>query len=91
MSVIAAENPGLAIWKRTVQPSRRTLDPAAARALLQFRLTAGDQRRAGQLAEKASAGKLTGAEARELENYRSIGTALEFMKSKARHSLASAR
>ncbi|MDZ4403373.1 hypothetical protein [Prosthecobacter sp.] len=32
--------------------------------------------------------KLTKAEAEELESYRSVGTALEFLKSKARRSLA---
>lgn len=91
MSVIAAENPGLAIWKRTVQPARRTLDPAAARALLKFRISPKDQRRAAKLAAKAAGGGLTEAEARELESYRSVGSALEFLKSKARLSLAASR
>jgi hypothetical protein len=75
-----------AIWQRAIQPSRKTLDEAAARALLEIRLSARDLRRADVLARKAVAGKLSAREAVELENYRSVGAALEFLKSKARRS-----
>ena len=63
------------------------LDPAAARALLRLRFSRADLNRADELAAKASAGTLAPAEERELEDYRTVGTALEFLKSKARLSL----
>ena len=79
-----------AIWERTIQPSRRSLDRAAARAILSLKLSARDLNRADALAEKCAAEKMTAAEAAELENYRSVGTALEFLKAKARLTLKSA-
>lgn len=76
-----------AIWERAIEPSRRSLDRAAARAILNLKLSARDLNRADVLAEKAGAARLTAAEAAELENYRSVGTALEFLKAKARLTL----
>ena len=89
--MLSEKNSSTAIWQRTIQPSRGTLDPAAARALLQLRLSARDLDRADMLADKASRGELTEAEARELENYRVVGTSLEFLKSKARRALKAAQ
>ncbi len=80
--------PSLAIWERTIQPSRKSLDASAARALLELRLSKRDLDRADALAVKASQRALTAAEAEEMESYRSVATALEFLKSKARRSLA---
>jgi hypothetical protein len=80
--------PSLAIWERAIQPARRSLDAPAARALLALKLSKRDLDRADVLAAKASKGKLTKAESEELENYRSVGAALEFLKSKARRSLS---
>ena len=78
------------IWERTIQPSRRSLDRAAAKALLKLKLSARDLNQADALAAKACTGKLTLEEAAELENYRSVGTALEFLKAKARLALKTA-
>ena len=90
MNMLSEKNSSTAIWQRTIQPSRGALDPAAARALLQLRLSVRDLDRADALADKASRGELTEAEARELENYRVVGTSLEFLKSKARRALKAA-
>lgn len=84
---MVAENSAAAIRHRAIQPKKSDLDPAAARALLRLRFSRADLDRADELAAKASAGALTPAEERELEDYRTIGTALEFLKSKARLSL----
>ena len=80
-----------AIWERTIQPARGSLDPAAAKALLSFKLSARDLDRADALARKAGAGKLTPEESAEIENYRSVGIALEFLKAKARLALKTPR
>lgn len=87
MNASASSGSSAAIWERTIQPTRHSLDRAAAKALLRFKLSARDLDRADVLAEKASTGKLTVEESAELENYRSVGTALEFMKAKARLAL----
>jgi len=87
MSVMIAENSASAIWQRTIQPKKSNLAPAIARALLGLRFSRADLDRADELAAKARAGSLTLAEDRELEDYRAVGTALEFLKSKARFSL----
>jgi hypothetical protein len=87
MSVIIAENSASAIWQRTIETKRSSLDPAAARALLRLKFSPADLERADELAAKARAGSLTATEERELEDYRTVGTALEFLKSKARLAL----
>ncbi len=87
MNAIASPVTAIAIWERTIQPSRRSLDRASARAILGFKLSPRDLDRADLLANKACTGTLTGEEAAELENYRTVGTALEFLKAKARLTL----
>jgi len=82
-----AENSPSAIWQRTIESKKSRLDPAAARALLQLEFSRADLQRADALAAKARAGSLSTAEERELEDYRAVGTALEFLKSKARLTL----
>lgn len=87
MSVMIAENSSSAIWQRTIETKTSRLDPAAARAFLRLKFSQADLRRADELAAKARAGKLSAAEERELEDYRTVGTALELLKSKARLTL----
>ena len=82
-----AENSSSAIWQRTIEGKKSRFDPAAARALLQLKFSRADLRRADDLAAKARAGILSATEERELEDYRAVGTALEFLKSKARLTL----
>ena len=81
----------MAIWERAIQPSRRSLDEASARALLGIKLSKRELDRADALAALAAQGKSTKVEADELETFRSVGTALEFLKSKARRTLKAAR
>ncbi len=90
MPATAATPPSLAIWERAIQPARKSLDSAAARALLDMKLSKRDLDRADALAARSAKGRLTKPEAEELESYRTVGTALEFLKSKARRSLATA-
>ena len=90
MNVSGVTTTSAAIWERTIQPSRRSLDRAAARAILGLKLSARDLNRADVLAGKAATARLTTAEAGELETYRSVGTALEFLKAKARLTLKTA-
>jgi hypothetical protein len=87
MSAVSVENSASAIWERTVAPAKSDLDPGAARALLRLKLSRADLDRADKLADKARGSPLTPDEERELEDYRSVGAALEFLKSKARLSL----
>ena len=91
MTTTASPFSSIAIWERAIQPARRTLDADSARALLNLKLSKRDLDRADALAVRAAQGKLSDDEAAELESYRSVGTALEFLKSKARRSLAVAR
>ena len=79
-----------AIWQRAIRPGKGTLDAASARAILEIKLSKRDLDRADALAEKSATAALSAEEVAELENYRSVGTALEFLKSKARRSLAPA-
>ena len=87
MSTSVSGGSSTAIWERTIQPARRSLDRAAAKALLGFKLSTHDLDRADALAKKSGMGKLTPEETAEMENYRSVGTALEFLKAKARLAL----
>ena len=87
MSVMITDNCASAIWQRTIQPKKSNLAPAIARTLLGLRFSRADLGRADELAARAHSGKLTPVEERELEDYRTVGTALEFLKSKARLSL----
>lgn len=87
MTTLSKVPASVAIWERAILPARKSLDAAAAKALLEFRLSKRDLDRADAIAEKARTGKLSPSEKEELEGYRTVGTALEFMKSKARRSL----
>ena len=89
MTAKLASSVAIAIWERTIQPSRRSLDNGAAKALLSLKLSKRDLDRADALARLAAEGSLSDQDLAELEQYRTVGTALEFLKSKARRSLAS--
>ena len=87
MSVMFAANSASAIWQRTIEAQKSELEPAAARALLRLKFSRADLERADELGAKARAGRLTSSGKRELGDYRAVGTALEFLKSKARLAL----
>ena len=59
--------------------------------MLRLKLAEWDLDRADALAAKARAGRLTPQEHRQLDNYLTIGSVLEFLKSKARRSLRQAK
>jgi hypothetical protein len=91
MSTVISESSAVAIWKRAIDPEAGTLPPAGARAMLRLKLAEADLDRADVLAAKARAGRLTPEEHRQLDNYLTIGSVLEFLKSKARRSLRQAK
>ena len=91
MNAVISGSAAVGIWKRTIEPETGTLSAAEARALLRLKLSGSDLDRADVLAAKARAGQLTAPEERELEDYLTVGSALEFLKSKARRSLKRAR
>lgn len=86
-----SEESAVAIWKRAIEPEAGTLPPDEARAILRLRLAESDLDRADALAAKARAGRLTRREQQQLDNYLTIGSTLEFLKSKARRSLRQAK
>lgn len=88
MQAIAEEPSEVAVWKRAIDPEAGEFSPAAAEALLALRLSPQDLDRADALADKARRGVLSSQEARELDSYLSVGSALDFLKSKARRSLS---
>jgi hypothetical protein len=87
MRAVITESSAVGIWKRAIEPEKGTLPPAEARGLLHIRLAEADLERADVLAAKARMGQLTPQEEHELDNYLTIGSTLEFLKSKARRSL----
>ena len=87
MSVATTDHSAVAIWKRTIEPEAGGLYAAEARAMLRLKLSSQDVGRADELAAKARAGQLTEAEELELDDCLAVGSALEFLKSKARMSL----
>lgn len=61
-----------------------SLSPAFARALLGIRFSRKDIARMNELSGKASEGRLSSEERKELEDYISSGTELGILKSRAR-------
>jgi hypothetical protein len=90
MSAVISESSAVAIWKRAIEPEAGSLPPAEAKAMLRLKLAEADLDRADVLAAKARAGRLTAQERQQLDNYLTIGSVLEFLKSKARGSLRKA-
>jgi hypothetical protein len=82
---------GAAILARTIKPEEGAMSPDAARAILDFKLSAQDAARVNELAEKARDGTLTPDERLELDDYEHVTALLELMQSKARLSLKHAR
>src|SRR5437016_1011856 len=80
-----------AILSRVVEPSKPTLTPAAARAILTFDFSQADKDRMRQLAAKAREGTLTPDEQAEVNNYERVGHLLNLLQSKARRSLKGQR
>ncbi len=87
MSEVFSQGSSLAIWKRAIEPEAGNLSPSEAQALLALKLAKPDLERADALAAKARAGQLTLQENQELNNFQTLGTVMEFFKSKARLSL----
>ena len=78
-----------AILTRIVQPEEGSLSFAAAKAILELDFSLTDRERMDELAEKASAGKLTPAERKDADAFNRVAHLLALLQSKARHSLRS--
>jgi hypothetical protein len=74
---------------RLLDPLARSLTPAAARALVRFRIDTATQSRIAELAEKCNEGELTRVERAEYEAYVHVGDLISFLQSRARRLLKS--
>lgn len=74
----------LSILGRLVDASLGNLSLAAARAILEFRLSEADQARVEELAQRSTAGTLSAAEASEYDAYLATADVLSVWKSQAR-------
>lgn len=90
MSAISFPTNQAEIFARTVEHHAEQLPPDIARFFLELELTADDQARLNELADKAREGSLTEIERQDLDEYRRAGRLVELMKLKARHALRSA-
>ena len=77
------------IWARIIDPETGNLRRAAAETIIELDFSAVDRERMEELAEKASAGTLTGRERRDAQNYNRVAHVLALLQSKARQSLPS--
>jgi hypothetical protein len=91
MSTGITEHSAVGVWKRVIEPESGTMPPAEARVMLTLKLADADIERAELLAGKSREGQLAPGEEHELDSYLTIGSAIEFLKSKARRSLKQAK
>ena len=75
------------VLDRLLDPLTRSLTPAAARALVGFRVDAADQARIAELAEKCNEGELNAKERAEYKAYVRAGDFIAMLQSKARRLL----
>lgn len=83
----ARNRSGAAILGRIVHPSEATLNPEAARAILDLSFDPDDQARVSALLEKNQQGALHPEERAELDEYLQVDAFLSILQSKARLSL----
>jgi hypothetical protein len=77
----------ISILRRLIDSDQGELPPAAAEAVLRFRLAGADQIRMAELASKSSQGTLTPEEGSEYDGFIAAADLLSLWKSKARLSL----
>jgi hypothetical protein len=76
-----------AILARAIQPDKCDLAPAAARALLHFKLAQPDRERLHELLVKNQDDLLTADERAQLDDYLTIGMLLDLLQAKAHAAL----
>jgi hypothetical protein len=79
------------VLDRLLDPLARSLTPAAARALVEFRADADTQARIAELAAKCNEGQLTAKERAEYETFVRAIDLIAILQSKARRLLAKTR
>ena len=82
-----ATNGLTSLWKRVMTPGLNDLNPAAARVFLKMRFNQRDRRRIHALSMLAQRGRLTEAQAAELDMYLHLGSILGILHSKSRMAL----
>ena len=79
------------VLDRLLDPFARSLTPAAARALAEFRANPATQARIAELGNQCKEGRLTPAERAEYEAYVRAIDLIAILQSKARRLLAKTR
>ena len=88
MSSSPAASPNeMSILRRVVDPEQPFLSIEAATAILRLDFSPADRKRMNELAAENRAGRLSSAEADELNNYIRVGQTLGILQSKARRTL----
>jgi hypothetical protein len=82
---------GNGFMDRFLNPFSKSLTPAMARRIVQFRADSATQARAEELADKCSEGDLTPKERREYEAYVRAIHLISILQSKSRMVLAKSR
>src|SRR5437762_1825426 len=75
------------LWDRLIRPDQKDIAPEVARYFLGLAFGEQDKARMHELAAKARAGTLTGAEQAEIANYERVGSLLGLLQAKARLAL----
>jgi hypothetical protein len=77
----------IAILRRLIDSGTGSVNPATARAVLDFHLSDADQSRMDELAAKSTQGSLTPSELEEYDAYIAAADLLSLWKSQARQAL----
>ncbi len=83
-SHVVSPNREAAIWERILRVQDDALSADVARFLLSIDFAQEDEQRMQELAERSSAGSLTGQERAELDGYLHVANFLAVLQSKAR-------
>jgi hypothetical protein len=75
------------ILSDAIQPGRADLSKATAKALLDLRFSATQEKRLGRLLDKNNAGTLTDGDRLEMERYVRVGNMISLLQAKARLTL----
>jgi hypothetical protein len=78
---------GTAMLERLAELDPSSFSPDTARIFLQLGFSRAEQRRVGQLSERARQGSLTPAEGQELDECIHVGNLLAIVQAKARQAL----
>jgi hypothetical protein len=75
------------ILSEVIAPERADLPPAAARSILRWKFSPKSVARMNRLAARNSQGTITESEREQLEGFLRVGSLVNLVQAKARHSL----